>query len=200
MRYNPENSWESGGNRTFVPLKGFWFRAQVGKCALVMTTCLYARCMLMAESRRGCTRAQHSMHSSNPLASTSRLSAVAAELLISRHAPCHKHLFLVQNSISDGFPGITEKIIEIPAKRLGFPQKNNEAPRVSQLLMPSCSFLRIQSNRKPLLGSTVPFPLESQKFPGISLKFPGKAGIAWSSLSTREGRSAVSEMMMNVVE
>jgi len=27
-----------------------------------------------------------------------------------------------KNSIPDGFPGITEKIIAIPAKRLGFPQ------------------------------------------------------------------------------
>jgi len=27
-----------------------------------------------------------------------------------------------KKSISDGFPGITEKIIEIPAERLGFPQ------------------------------------------------------------------------------
>ena len=76
----------------------------------------------MGESRRGCTPAQQSMCSSNPLAFTSRFSAVAAELLISRHAPCHKHLFLCKNSIPDGFPGITEKIIAIPAKRLGFPQ------------------------------------------------------------------------------
>jgi len=33
---------------------------------------------------------------SNLLAFTSHFSAVAAELLISRHAPCHKHLFLAQ--------------------------------------------------------------------------------------------------------
>jgi len=107
---NPGKSWESGRNRICVPRKGFWSRVHVGKCALVMTkcalvmtkcalvmtTCLYARCVAMAESRRGCTPAQQSMHSSNPLACTSHFSAVAAELLISRHAPCHKHLFLVQ--------------------------------------------------------------------------------------------------------
>ena len=58
----------------------------------------------MAESRRGCTPAQQSMCSSNPLAFTSRLSAVVAELLISRHAPCHKHLFLVQKFYSRRTP------------------------------------------------------------------------------------------------
>jgi len=50
----------------------------------------------MAENRQGCTPAQQSMCSSNPLAFTWHFSVVAAELLISRHAPCHKHLFLVQ--------------------------------------------------------------------------------------------------------
>jgi len=45
---------------------------------------------------------------SNPLAFPSRFSAVATEPN--------------KNFISDRFPGITEKIIEIPAKRLGFPQ------------------------------------------------------------------------------
>jgi len=58
----------------------------------------------MAENRRGCAPAQQSMCSSNPLAFTSRLSAVAAELLISRHAPCHKHLFLVQKFYSRRIP------------------------------------------------------------------------------------------------
>jgi len=58
----------------------------------------------MAESRRGCTPAQQSMCSSNPLAFTSRFSAVAAEQLISRHAPCHKHLFLVQKFYSRRIP------------------------------------------------------------------------------------------------
>ena len=57
----------------------------------------------MAESRHGCTPAQQSMCSSNPLAFTSRFSAVAAELLISRHVPCHKHLFCVQK-----FPFLTD--------------------------------------------------------------------------------------------
>jgi len=50
----------------------------------------------MAASRHGCTSAQQSMCSSNPLPCTSRFSAVVAELLISRHVPCHKHLFCVQ--------------------------------------------------------------------------------------------------------
>ena len=44
------------------------------------------------------------MCSSNPLAFTSRFSVVAAELLISRHAPCHKHLFLVQNFCTGRIP------------------------------------------------------------------------------------------------
>mmetsp|Transcript_66968 Transcript_66968/g.108600 ORF Transcript_66968/g.108600 Transcript_66968/m.108600 type:complete len:84 (+) Transcript_66968:242-493(+) len=61
-----------------------------------MTSCLYERSMQMAESRRGCTPAQQSMRSSNTLACTSRFSAVDAELLISRRAPCNKLLFLVQ--------------------------------------------------------------------------------------------------------
>jgi len=47
----------------------------------------------MAESRRVCTRAQQSMRSSNLFARTSRFSALVAELLISRHAPCNKFLF-----------------------------------------------------------------------------------------------------------
>jgi len=46
--------------------------------------------------RRGCTPAQQSLCSSNSLAFTSRFSAVAAELLISRHTPCHKHLSFVK--------------------------------------------------------------------------------------------------------
>jgi len=50
----------------------------------------------MAESRRGCTPAQQRMRSSNPLAFTSRFSAVVAELLISRHAPCNELLLFVQ--------------------------------------------------------------------------------------------------------
>jgi len=57
----------------------------------------------MAESRHGCTPAHQSMCTSNPLAFTSRFSAVAAELLISRHVPCHKHLFCVQQ-----FPFLTD--------------------------------------------------------------------------------------------
>ena len=81
-------------NRIFIPRKGVCGRARVGKWVLVMTLCLYARWMQMAESRRGCTPAQQSMCSSNPLAFTSRFSAVAAELLISRHALCHKTPFL----------------------------------------------------------------------------------------------------------
>jgi len=51
--------------------------------------------MQMAESRRGCTPSQQSTCSSNPLAFTSLFSAVAAELLISRHAPFNKLLFLI---------------------------------------------------------------------------------------------------------
>ena len=65
----------------------------------------------MAENRQGCTPAQQSMCSSNPLAFTSRFSVVAAELLISRLAPCHKHLFLLQKFFSQRIPRITEKII-----------------------------------------------------------------------------------------
>ena len=52
-----------------------------------MTLCLYARCMQMPESRCGCTPAQQSMSSSNPLAFTSRFSAVAAERLPSCSFP-----------------------------------------------------------------------------------------------------------------
>jgi len=53
--------------------------------------------MQMAESRRGYALVQLSMRSSNPLACTLLFSAVVAELLISRHVPCNKFLFLVQN-------------------------------------------------------------------------------------------------------
>ena len=49
----------------------------------------------MAESRHGCTPAQQSMCSSNPLAFTSHFSAVAAELLMSDMRPGNKLLFLV---------------------------------------------------------------------------------------------------------
>ena len=54
----------------FCTKKGVFGRAppswaRVGKWALVMTSCLYARWMQMAESRRGCTPAQQSMCSSN---------------------------------------------------------------------------------------------------------------------------------------
>jgi len=48
----------------------------------------------MAKSRRGCALVQQSMRSSNPLACTSRFSAVVAELLISRYAPLQQIPFL----------------------------------------------------------------------------------------------------------
>ena len=72
----------------------------------------------MAESRRVCTRAQQSMRSSNRFARTSRFSALVAELLISRHAPCKKKSFFGTN-----VPFSTDskkEFISIPAKRLGF--------------------------------------------------------------------------------
>jgi len=78
--------------------------------------------MQMAESRRGCTPAQQSMCSSNPLASTLRFSAVAAGCSFPDTRPATNTFSWYKNSIPDGFPGITEKIIAIPAKRLGFPQ------------------------------------------------------------------------------
>ena len=68
----------------------------VGKWALVMTLCLHARWMQMAESRCIYTPAQQRMRSSNLFACTSSFSAVVAKLLISRHASCKKFLFLVQ--------------------------------------------------------------------------------------------------------
>ena len=45
---------ESVEDGTFVPRKGVYCRAHVGKWALVMTSFLYARGMQMAESRRDC--------------------------------------------------------------------------------------------------------------------------------------------------
>jgi len=74
--------------------------------------------MQMAESRRVCSPAQQSMRSSNRFARTSRFSALVAELLISRHAPCKKKSFFGTN-----VPFSTDskkEFISIPAKRLGF--------------------------------------------------------------------------------
>jgi len=76
----------------------------------------------MAESRRGCTPAQQSMSSSKLLACTSRFSAVVPELLISRHAPCNKLLFLVHKIHSRLIPKNYRESHRIPAKRLGFPE------------------------------------------------------------------------------
>jgi len=55
-------------------------------------SCLYAWWMQITQSRRSCTQAQQSMYRSDLFAFTSRCSAVAAELLISRQAPCNKTL------------------------------------------------------------------------------------------------------------
>ena len=93
--------------------------ACVGKWALVMMSCLYARWMQMAESRRGCTPAQQSMRSSNPLAFTSCLSAVAAELLISR--PATDTFPWYNNSIPNGFQKLPRKSSRISCKKAGIP-------------------------------------------------------------------------------
>jgi len=75
--------------------------------------------MQMAESRHGCTPAQHSMCSSNPLAFNSRFSAVAAELLIDM-CPATNFFFWYKFLISDGLPEITENIIQIRVKDWDF--------------------------------------------------------------------------------
>jgi len=72
--------------------------------------------MQMAESRRGCTPAQQRMHNSNLLACTSRLSAIVAELLISRAFSSTNSFSWYKSSISAGFPRISGNIIEIPGK------------------------------------------------------------------------------------
>ena len=137
------NPWESlykNSNGIFVQRKGCCGKARGGKWALVMTSCLYARWIQMTESRRGCTPAQQSMISSNPLAFASRFSAVTAKVLISRHAPYYKHLFLVQKFYSRRTPrciqGLLRKSFQF--KRLGFPQihlvpRKDAAQQVKQL-------------------------------------------------------------------
>jgi len=65
--------------------------------------------MQMTESRRGCTPAQQSMCSSNPLAFTSRFSAVAAELFISRHWLTNKTVILAQNWTNNMIGSPTKK-------------------------------------------------------------------------------------------
>ena len=123
------NPWESVGNGIFVQRKGVCGRVRVGKWALVMTSCLYARWMQMAKSRRGCTPAQQSMYSSNPLAFTSRFSVVAAELLISRHALCHEHLFFAHKFFSRYKNSCLGTKILFPTDSQGLLRKSSQSLR-----------------------------------------------------------------------
>jgi len=82
------------------------------------TSCLYARWMQMARSTRGCTPAQHSMPSSNPLACSSCFSAIVAELLISQHA--NKLHFVVQKFHSRLIP--KNDISSYSRKKAGIPR------------------------------------------------------------------------------
>ena len=76
----------------------------------------------MAESRRSCTQAQQSICSSNHLHSPRVSQLLLLSCSFPDMRPATNSFSWYQNSISDGFPGITNKIIEIPAKKLVFPQ------------------------------------------------------------------------------
>jgi len=96
------NSWESVGNRIFVPRKGVWGRARVGKWALVMTSCVWIHlfCILMClfcvvihlntsqyisiqfrEMSRNCTQyiSRNSIHLNTSLGTLSELASCAAQ-------------------------------------------------------------------------------------------------------------------------
>jgi len=115
------NPWESVGNGISVPRKGVCGRVRVGKWALVMKSCLHARWMQMAESRRRCTPAQQSKCNSNSLAFTSRFSAVAVNLLVSRHTPWHKRLVLVPKFYSRRIPRYYRENHRNSCKKSGIP-------------------------------------------------------------------------------
>jgi len=113
------NSWEFVRNAKFVSRKGVCCRVHVWKWAARPQQLRNARWMQVDYCCISSVVLVYSCVCSLPSAFTSCRDTTSWLALISRYVPCNKHFFnkLFSNSISNRFPGITEKI-----KRLGFPQ------------------------------------------------------------------------------